>query len=102
MLAGSDDRAKASALAGSDRAPSRWTGLTGVRHRDGRRIDVRLCVQPLTGQDSRAQWLVAATDKETPPSWVADGSGMESLTGALHLPSRLPVGVVIRDTELRC
>ncbi|MFJ6632721.1 SpoIIE family protein phosphatase [Streptomyces sp. NPDC091376] len=102
LLAGSDDRAKASALAGSDSAPSRWTGLTGVRHRDGRRIDVRLCVQPLTGQDSRAQWLVAATDKETPPSWVADGSGMESLTGALHLPSRLPVGVVIRDTELRC
>ncbi|MEJ8655157.1 SpoIIE family protein phosphatase [Streptomyces sp. MS1.AVA.4] len=102
LLAGSDDRAKASALAGSDSAPSRWTGLTGVRHRDGRRIDVRLCVQPLTGQDSRAQWLVAATDKETPPSWVVDGSGMESLTGALHLPSRLPVGVVIRDTELRC
>lgn len=32
LLAGSDDRAKASALAGSDSAPSRWTGLTGGRH----------------------------------------------------------------------
>ncbi|MFD7447256.1 PAS domain-containing protein [Streptomyces sp. NPDC059909] len=24
------------------------------------------------------------------------------MTGALHLPSSLPVGVVVRDTELRC
>ncbi|MFF3689520.1 SpoIIE family protein phosphatase [Streptomyces sp. NPDC002187] len=102
FLAGADDRAKASAFADPGSAPSRWSGLTGVRHRDGRRIDVRLCVQPLSGQEGRAQWVVAAADKDTPPSWAADGSGMESLTGALHLPSRLPVGVVVRDTELRC
>ncbi|MGW1887932.1 SpoIIE family protein phosphatase [Streptomyces sp. NPDC001970] len=102
LLAGSDDRAKASAFTEPDGSPSRWSGFTTVRHRDGRRIDVRLCVQPLTGQDSRAQWVVAATGKDTPPSWVAEGAGLESLTGALHLPSRLPVGVVVRDTELRC
>ncbi|MFE7789910.1 hypothetical protein [Streptomyces sp. NPDC057460] len=27
---------------------------------------------------------------------------MESLAGTLPLPSRLPIGVVIRDTQLRC
>ncbi|MGW3870513.1 hypothetical protein ACWEC4_24660 [Streptomyces sp. NPDC005055] len=27
---------------------------------------------------------------------------MESLPGKLPLPSRLPIGIVIRDTQLRC
>ncbi|MEU2490823.1 SpoIIE family protein phosphatase [Streptomyces sp. NPDC007883] len=102
LLADSDDRTKASAFIEPAGAPSRWSGIVGVRHRDGRRIDLHLCVQPLSGQNSQAQWVVAATGKDTPPSWAVDGSGSESLTGGWPLPSRLPVGVVVRDTELRC
>ncbi|MGW1886903.1 SpoIIE family protein phosphatase [Streptomyces sp. NPDC001970] len=102
LLAAAEDRAKASAFAKPGAAPSRWSGFTTVRHRDGRRIDVRLCVQSLSGQDGRARWIVSATDKATLPSRATDGPGVESLPTAVHLPRHLPTGVVIRDTELRC
>ncbi|MFJ7949298.1 SpoIIE family protein phosphatase [Streptomyces sp. NPDC096354] len=59
-------------------------------------------MQSLSGQDGRAQWVVSASEKATPPSWAAHEAAHPSLPGALHLPSRLPVGVAIRDTELRC
>ncbi|WP_433456611.1 SpoIIE family protein phosphatase (plasmid) [Streptomyces sp. CA-142005] len=102
LLADGEDRAKISAFFEQGTAPGRWSGSAKVRHRDGHRIDVRLCVQSLSGQDGRAQWVVSASDKATPPSWAAHGAAHPSLPGALHLPSRLPVGVAIRDTELRC
>ncbi|AVH60786.1 MULTISPECIES: SpoIIE family protein phosphatase [Streptomyces] len=101
LLTTAEDRAKAAALAAS-RAPSRWSGFTTVRHRDGHRINVRLWVQTLSGQDGRARWIVSATDKATLDSRPADGSPVQSLPTALHIPSNLPVGVVIRDTQLRC
>ncbi|MFI6494919.1 SpoIIE family protein phosphatase [Streptomyces sp. NPDC050564] len=102
LLADGKDRAKASSFFEQGTARGRWSGFAKIRHRDGHRIDVRLCVQSLSGQDGRAQWVVSATDKATPPAWAADRAVPESLPGALHLPSRLPVGVVIRDTALRC
>ncbi|MFE7776672.1 SpoIIE family protein phosphatase [Streptomyces sp. NPDC057445] len=102
LLAGAEDRAKASAFAEPGSAQGRWSGLTAVRHRDGRRIDVRLCVQSLSGQDGRARWIVSAADRATLPPWPTDGSVLESLPAALHIPSNLPIGVVIRDTQLRC
>ncbi|MCF3130184.1 SpoIIE family protein phosphatase [Streptomyces olivochromogenes] len=102
LLADGEDRAKVSAFFEQETAPGRWSGFAKIRHRNGHRIDVRLCVQSLSGQDGRAQWVVSASDKATPPSWAADGAALDALPGALHLPSRLPVGVAIRDTELRC
>ncbi|WP_351237051.1 SpoIIE family protein phosphatase [Streptomyces sp. NPDC002133] len=101
LLATAGDRAEASAFAKPGSA-SRWSGFTTVRHRDGHSIDVRLWVQALSGQNGRARWIVSATNKATFPSRPANGSGLESLPAALHLPSRLPIGVVIRDTQLRC
>jgi PAS domain S-box-containing protein len=102
LLATTDDRAKTSALVEQSTARGRWSGLAKIRHRDGRRIDVRLWGQSLSGQDGRARWVVSATDKATLPSWGADGSVVESFSAALQLPSRLPIGVVIRDAQLRC
>ncbi|WP_374771829.1 SpoIIE family protein phosphatase [Streptomyces sp. NBC_01310] len=102
LLADAEDRAKASEFSAQSGDPSRWSGFTTVRHRDGHGIDVRLWGQPLSGQDGRARWVVSAAEAAVLSSWATGGSGVVSLPGALHLPSSRPVGVVIRDTELRC
>ncbi|MDT0469214.1 SpoIIE family protein phosphatase [Streptomyces gibsoniae] len=100
LLSATDDRATASAFSGQSNAQGDWVGFAELRHRDGRRIDVCLSVSSLSGQDGLAGWVVSATDKATPSSRTADGSVVDSLHTALH--RRLPIGVVIRDTQLRC
>jgi PAS domain S-box-containing protein len=102
LLVAAEDRGKASAFSEQCTARGRWSGFAEVRHRDGRRIGVRLHVSSLSGQDGRARWVVSATDKATLPPRAADGLAVDSLLAALHLPGSLPVGVVIRDTQLRC
>ncbi|MGW4519449.1 PAS domain-containing protein, partial [Streptomyces sp. NPDC004393] len=100
LLSATDDRAAASAFSGQSNAQGDWVGFAELRHRDGRRIDVCLSVSSLSGQNGLAGWVVSATDKATPSSRAADGSVVDSLHTALH--RRLPIGVVIRDTQLRC
>ncbi|MDX3265863.1 SpoIIE family protein phosphatase [Streptomyces sp. MI02-2A] len=102
LLVAADDRAKASHAAQESTLRGRWSGLAQVRHRDGRGIDVRLCVSSLSGQDGREWWVVWATDKASLPPWPAEATMAEPLLATLPLPSRLPIGVVIRDTHLRC
>jgi PAS domain S-box-containing protein len=102
LLVAAEDRAKASAWAEQCNARGRWSGFAEIRHRDGRGIEVSLHVSLLSGQDGRARWVVSATDKVAMPSWAADGSAVESLPAALHLASHLPIGVTVRDTQLRC
>jgi GAF domain-containing protein len=72
------------------------------RRRDRCSLDVRLRVQSLSGQQGRAGWVVTAADRATHPAWAANALMPEPLPTALHLPSRLPIGVVVRDPELRC
>ncbi|MDT0469609.1 SpoIIE family protein phosphatase [Streptomyces gibsoniae] len=102
LLATAEDWERAPAVLEQSSAQGRWSGLVNVRHREGHRIDVRLGVSSLCGQAGRAQWVVSASDSGTFPSWVADGSATQSLAAALHIPNHLPIGVVIRDTQLRC
>ncbi|MFD3451134.1 SpoIIE family protein phosphatase [Streptomyces sp. NPDC058691] len=102
LLAAAEDRAKASAFSETGGSPRRWSGVTRVRHRDGHGIDLRLGVQSLIGPGRRARWVVTATEHATVPSRVADGSVTASLPVSLRLPDNLPLGVVIRDTGLRC
>ncbi|MGW3568705.1 SpoIIE family protein phosphatase [Streptomyces sp. NPDC000941] len=102
LLVAADDRAKASQAAQESTLRGRWSDLAQVRHRDGRIIDVRLCVSSLSGQDGRDWWVVCATDKALLPAWPAEATVAEPLLATLPLPSRLPIGVVIRDTHLRC
>lgn len=100
LLASAEDWSKASAFSEQSSAQGRWISFAELRHRDGRRIDVRLCVSSLSGQDGRARWVVSATDKAALSSWAANSSVVDSLQTALD--RRLPIGVVIRDTQLRC
>ncbi|MFF4693804.1 SpoIIE family protein phosphatase [Streptomyces sp. NPDC001307] len=102
LLVAADDRAKASQAAQESTLRGGWSDLAQVRHRDGRSIAVRLCVSSLSGQDGRDWWVVCATDKAWLPAWPAEAAVAEPLLAKLPLPSRLPIGVVIRDTHLRC
>ncbi|MEU1630301.1 SpoIIE family protein phosphatase [Streptomyces sp. NPDC020096] len=102
LLVAADDRAKASQAAQESTLRGRWSDLAQVRHRDGRSIDVRLSVSSLTGRDGLEWWVVCATDKALLPAWPAEATVAEPLLATLPLPSRLPIGVVIRDTHLRC
>ncbi|MFE7793837.1 SpoIIE family protein phosphatase [Streptomyces sp. NPDC057460] len=102
LLVAADDRAKASQAAQESTCRGRWSDLAQVRHRDGRSIDVRLCVSSLSGQDGLEWWVVVATDKALLCAWPAEATVAEPLLATLPLPSRLPIGVVIRDTHLRC
>ncbi|RZB19511.1 PAS domain S-box protein [Streptomyces sp. F001] len=101
LLATDDDRAKAAVLA-TAHAPSRRSAFTTVRHRDGHGIDVRLWAQPLSGQDGQTRWIVSATDATTQASWPTDGPTMPPLPAAPQIPGSVPIGVVVRDTQLRC
>ncbi|MBO3682763.1 SpoIIE family protein phosphatase [Streptomyces sp. NEAU-YJ-81] len=100
LLVAADDRAKASQAAQESTLRGRWSDLAQVRHRDGRIIDVCLCVSSLSGQDGLEWWVVCATDKALLPAWPAEATVAEPLLATL--PSRLPIGVVVRDTHLRC
>ncbi|TKA04715.1 SpoIIE family protein phosphatase [Actinacidiphila oryziradicis] len=96
MLPSAQDAAKAAAFAQRCRDQGRWSGLVALRHRDGRRLEVSLRVAPLSGLDGRAQWLVSATGMAAVASWAVNGSGLESLL------TRAPIGIIVRDLELRC
>ncbi|MFF3877993.1 SpoIIE family protein phosphatase [Streptomyces sp. NPDC001978] len=96
VLAATEDGSKASAFAERCRIEGGWSGLVGLRHRDGGRGDVNLRVAPLSGQDGRTHWLVSATGMTTGSSSPVNGLGLESLL------SSAPIGIAVRDPELRC
>ncbi|TKA01676.1 PAS domain S-box protein [Actinacidiphila oryziradicis] len=96
MLAFAEDWAKASAFAERCRVRGGWSGLAALRHRDGRRLDVSLRVSPLSGQHGSARWLVSVTDMAAVFSSAVNGLRLSSLL------IRAPIGIVVRDVELRC
>ncbi|MFD7403561.1 SpoIIE family protein phosphatase [Streptomyces sp. NPDC059866] len=78
------------------RVQNGWSGATAVRHRDGRMLDVGLRISLVRGQDGAVRWLVSATDIGVPSGEVVNGSAQGSIL------DRAPIGVVVRDLELRC
>ncbi|WP_127356498.1 SpoIIE family protein phosphatase, partial [Actinacidiphila soli] len=96
ILASAEDRAKASAFAEQCRARGGWSGLAALRHRDGRKLEVSLRVSPLSGQDGSAHWLVSVTDLAAVSSSAVNGLRPSSLL------TRAPIGITVRDLELRC
>ncbi|WUD79015.1 SpoIIE family protein phosphatase [Streptomyces sp. NBC_00510] len=73
-----------------------WSGTTAVRHRDGRTLHVGVRISLLWGLDGNLHWLVSGTDIAALSSSATTGSVRESLL------MRTPIGVVVRDLELRC
>ncbi|MEU9385787.1 SpoIIE family protein phosphatase, partial [Streptomyces sp. NPDC048279] len=78
------------------RARKGWSGTTAVRHRDGRQLTVSLRISMLRGQDGAVRWLVSVTDVRKLSRQATNGSVRESLL------TRSPIGIVVRDSQLRC
>ncbi|MET8678985.1 SpoIIE family protein phosphatase [Streptomyces sp. NPDC004647] len=90
-----DGAAVRDAVARSPTAADR-EGVLGVRHRNGRRLDVAARVCPTTGPDGEPQWLLLAVAAARTPWWTTERSLLE------HLPAQTPVGMAVVDTDLRC
>ncbi|MFJ5641457.1 SpoIIE family protein phosphatase [Streptomyces sp. NPDC093223] len=78
------------------RARRGWSGTTAVRHRNGRLLTVSLRISMLSGRGETVRWLVSVTDVRTLSRETTHGSVRESLL------TRAPIGIVVRDPQLRC
>jgi PAS domain S-box-containing protein len=77
------------------RARNGWSGVTAVRHRNGRMVDVSMRLSMLRGQDGAGRWLASVSDMGAPPGGAVNGS----VRGALLTSA--PVGISVRDPQLR-
>ncbi|MFF7187512.1 SpoIIE family protein phosphatase [Streptomyces sp. NPDC008222] len=96
LLPSSEEALGVSAFAEQCRAQGGWSGTTTVRHRDGCTLNLSLRLSLLWGQDATHRWLVSLTDIGAFSSGRMNGSVRESLL------ARAPVGIAIRDPQLRC
>ncbi|MFF4895464.1 SpoIIE family protein phosphatase [Streptomyces sp. NPDC001068] len=96
VLPSFEDAAATSAFVERCRAHRGWSGTTAVRHRDGRLLTVSLRISMLWGQDGSIRWLVSVTDIRRLSREATNGSVRESLL------TRAPIGIVVRDPQLRC
>ncbi|MEV7321882.1 SpoIIE family protein phosphatase [Streptomyces sp. NPDC093970] len=96
LLADPEAILRAPAFTDPSRRGEGWSGIAGLRGGDGSPRDVYLRVHPLTERGGGVRWLVIATEMTAVPSWPMNGAGVQALlTGA-------PIGIAVRDTELRC
>ncbi|MFE8946891.1 SpoIIE family protein phosphatase [Streptomyces sp. NPDC007856] len=96
VLASAEDGVRASVHGEQCRARGGWSGPMAVRHRDGHVLKMTLRVSLLRGQDADTRWLVSVTDIGTLSSGTARGPLRESLL------AHTPIGIVVRDPQLRC
>ncbi|MFI5634604.1 SpoIIE family protein phosphatase [Streptomyces sp. NPDC051664] len=96
VLPFSEEAPTISAFIEQCRAQNGWSGTTAVRHRDGHMLNINLRISMLWGQDGTVRWLISVTDIGTLSSEAADGSVREALL------TRAPIGIVVRDSQLRC
>ncbi|MFF3518164.1 SpoIIE family protein phosphatase [Streptomyces sp. NPDC002573] len=96
LLPSSEETLGVSAFAEQCRAQGGWSGSAAVRHRDGRTLNLSLRLSLLWGQDATHRWLVSLTDIGAFSSGMMNGSVRESLL------ARAPLGIAIRDPQLRC
>ncbi|MET8780195.1 SpoIIE family protein phosphatase [Streptomyces sp. NPDC004589] len=96
VLPPSEETPTISALMEQCRAHNDWSGTMTVRHRDGRMLDINHRISMLGGQDGTFRWLVSVTDIGTLSREARNGSVRESLL------THAPIGIVVRDPQLRC
>ncbi|MFD3451002.1 SpoIIE family protein phosphatase [Streptomyces sp. NPDC058691] len=78
------------------RADNGWSGTPEVRDRHGRTIDVGLRFSMVRGPHGTTRWLASVGDVGAQSGEAAAGSVRGSLL------TRAPIGIVIRDRQLRC
>ncbi|WP_246040770.1 SpoIIE family protein phosphatase [Streptomyces cadmiisoli] len=73
-----------------------WPGATAVRHRDGRVLDVSMRMSRVWGRDGTVRWIASVTDIGVLSADASSGRAQGALL------ARAPIGVVVRDLQLRC
>ncbi|MFF3660834.1 SpoIIE family protein phosphatase [Streptomyces olivochromogenes] len=96
VLPSSEETATISEFIEQCRAQNGWWGTMAVRHRDGRMLDINHRISMLWGQDGTFRCLVSVTDIGTLSREAMNGSVREALI--IHAP----IGIVVRDPQLRC
>ncbi|MFF4211814.1 SpoIIE family protein phosphatase [Streptomyces sp. NPDC001796] len=96
VLPSAEDALKARALADQCRVQGGWSGTQTVRHRDGHTLTLTLRGSLLWGENESLRWLVSVTDIGALSSGTMNGLLRESLL------THAPIGIVIRDPQLRC
>ncbi|MER5917724.1 PAS domain-containing protein, partial [Streptomyces sp. NPDC001982] len=96
VLPSSEETPTISAFIEQCRAHNGWSGTMTVRHRDGRMLDINHRISMLWGQDGTFRWVVSVTDIGTLSREARNGSVRESLL------THAPIGIVVRDPQLRC
>ncbi|MEU0599963.1 SpoIIE family protein phosphatase [Streptomyces sp. NPDC006393] len=96
MLAAPEDAERACARADRGRSGDGWSGIVGLRRRDGSTVDAHLRACPLAGHGGRTQWLVTGAEATAAVSWPLSGAEVEALL------SGTPIGIAVRDPDLRC
>ncbi|MEU1593513.1 SpoIIE family protein phosphatase [Streptomyces sp. NPDC005708] len=96
VLPSSEETPTISAFIEQWRAQNDWSGMITVRHRDGRMLDIAHRISTLKGQDGTFRWLVSVTDVGTLSQEAINGTVRESLR------THAPIGIVVRDPQLRC
>ncbi|GAA3830061.1 SpoIIE family protein phosphatase [Streptomyces chiangmaiensis] len=96
VLPGAEEAPTTSAFLERCGAHHSSSSTTAVRHRDGRLLNVILRISMLSGQDEAIRWLVSVTDVDALSSEAMSRSLRESLL--VHAP----IGIVVRDAQLRC
>ncbi|MER6074880.1 SpoIIE family protein phosphatase [Streptomyces sp. NPDC001817] len=96
VLRPSDDATWATSLAEQCRVQGGWSGTVTVRHRDGHTLTLTLRVSLLWGENGSHRWLVSVTDIGALSSGAVNGFLRESLL------THAPIGIVVRDLQLRC
>ncbi|MET8330653.1 MIP/aquaporin family protein [Streptomyces sp. NPDC005181] len=99
-LMAAEGRAQVSAVAEQSRVWGPWSEFTQVRHRDGHRVE-RAAVRGVGVQAGRPGPVGGVGDRQGIVPWTAQGTVAESLATELPLPGRPPIGVEMRDTQLR-
>ncbi|MEV6023784.1 SpoIIE family protein phosphatase [Streptomyces sp. NPDC052036] len=96
VLPSSEETSTRSAFVEQCRAQNDRSGTMTVRHRDGRMLDINYRISMLRGQDGTFRWLVSVTGVGTLSRAAGNGSVRESLL------TRTPIGIIVRDPQLRC
>ena len=78
------------------RTQNGWPGTMAVRHRNGHMLDINLRMSKVCGYGGSVQWLLSVSDVGPLAGRAMSGSARESLL------VRAPIGISVRDVQLRC
>ncbi|MER7663651.1 SpoIIE family protein phosphatase [Streptomyces sp. NPDC096193] len=96
VLPGSEDAPTTSAFVEQCRALNGWPGTTAVRHRNGSMLDINLRFSMVSGDSGSVRWILSMSDIGPVAGREMNASARQSLL------VRAPIGISVRDPELRC